>query len=81
VRLRAALETSGYRMLTALAPPPSRSGVLIAARCAFRDQGVSPRRLAGTLPMAELISCLRAGRHLHADLLAKVPSGEAESPP
>src|SRR5438874_1489422 len=38
-RLRAALETLGYRYATALAPPPGRSGVLIAARCALRDDG------------------------------------------
>jgi exonuclease III len=39
VRLRAALKTLGYRHATLLAPPPGRSGVLIAARCAFRDHG------------------------------------------
>src|SRR5438270_7544399 len=39
VRLRKALETLGYLHATALAPPPGRSGVLIAARCAFRDHG------------------------------------------
>jgi exodeoxyribonuclease III len=38
-RLRAALALLGYGYATALAPPPGRSGVLIAARCAFRDDG------------------------------------------
>jgi exonuclease III len=46
VRLRAALETLGYRYATPLAPPPGRSGVLIAARCAFRDHG----KVDGGLP-------------------------------
>ena len=39
VRLLAALATLGYRHATPLAPPQGRSGVLIAARCAFRDHG------------------------------------------
>ena len=39
VRLLAALATLGYRHATRLAPPSGRSGVLIAARCAFRDHG------------------------------------------
>ena len=38
-RLRAALALLCYRFATAIAPPPGRSGVLIAARCAFRDLG------------------------------------------
>jgi exonuclease III len=38
-RLRATLKVLGYRHATAFAPPPSRSGVLIAARCAFCDHG------------------------------------------
>ena len=46
VRLRAALQTLGYRYATPLAPPPGRSGVLIAARCVFRDH----REVDGGLP-------------------------------
>jgi hypothetical protein len=38
-RLRAALALLGYRYATAATPPPGRSGVLVAARCAFRDDG------------------------------------------
>ena len=38
-RLRAALALLGYRYATAVTPPPGRSGVLVAARCAFRDDG------------------------------------------
>jgi exodeoxyribonuclease III len=38
-RLRAALALLGYGYATAVTPPPGRSGVLVAARCAFRDDG------------------------------------------
>ena len=38
-RLRAALALLGYRYATAVVPPPGRTGVLIAARCALRDDG------------------------------------------
>lgn len=38
-RLRAALKTSGYRHATRLAPPPQRTGVLIAARRRFVERG------------------------------------------
>ncbi len=38
-RLRAALALLGYRYATAVAPAPGRSGVLIAARCPFHDDG------------------------------------------
>jgi exodeoxyribonuclease III len=38
-RLRAALALLGYRYATAATPPPGRSGVLVAAGCAFRDDG------------------------------------------
>src|SRR5207248_10765086 len=47
VRLRAALQSLGYRYATALAPPPGRSGVLLAARCAFRGYGGGGRGLPG----------------------------------
>jgi exodeoxyribonuclease-3 len=38
-RLRAALALLGYGYATAVTPPRGRSGVLVAARCAFRDDG------------------------------------------
>src|SRR5437879_10932726 len=38
-RLLGALNTLGYAYATALASPPNRNGVLIAARCAFREHG------------------------------------------
>jgi len=77
VRLRAALETLGYPYATALAPPPSRSGVLIAARCAFRDQGEvhgglpEPYRMVG----AEFPAFGLVGIYM-PNLLAKVPYWE-----
>src|SRR5215472_5924296 len=36
-RLCAALHALGYRHATTLVPPPSRNGVLVAARFPFRD--------------------------------------------
>jgi exonuclease III len=37
IRLLAALDALGYRYVTAVAPPPGRCGVLIAARHSFRE--------------------------------------------
>ena len=37
--LCAALHALGYQHATTLVPPPSRNGVLIAARCPFREHG------------------------------------------
>jgi exodeoxyribonuclease III len=77
VRLRAALETLGYRHATALAPPPGRSGVLIAARSAFRDHGEAdgglpePYRMVGVeFPAFRLLGIYMP------NLLAKVPYWE-----
>jgi exodeoxyribonuclease III len=43
-RLHAALKVLGYRYVTKLAPPPQRTGVLIAARRRFVERGpVCPR--------------------------------------
>src|SRR5262249_54954018 len=38
-RLCAALHALGYRHTTPLVPPPGRNGVLVTARCPFRDHG------------------------------------------
>src|SRR6266446_5119689 len=38
-RLCSALQALGYRHATTLVPPPSRNGVLVAARCPFRERG------------------------------------------
>jgi exonuclease III len=77
VRLRAALETLGYRYATLLAPPPGRSGVLIAARCAFRDHGKvdgglpEPYRMIGVgFPAFRLVGIYMP------NLLTKVPYWE-----
>ena len=77
-RLRAALALLGYRYATAISPPPGRSGVLIAARCAFRDLGPvgvglpEPYRMV----IAEFPAFQLAGIYM-PNLLAKVPYWEA----
>jgi exonuclease III len=77
VRLLAALATLGYRCATPLAPPPGRSGVLIAARCAFRDHGEvdgglpEPYRMVG----AEFPAFRLVGIYM-PNLLAKMPYWE-----
>ncbi len=77
VRLRAAIETLGYRHATALAPPPGRSGVLIAARSEFRDHGEvdgslpEPYRMVGVeFPAFRLVGIYMP------NLLAKIPYWE-----
>ena len=48
MRLLAALDSLGYRHVTKLAPPPNRSGVLIASRFTFYEHGaVEPRDQPG----------------------------------
>ncbi|MBV9202579.1 MAG: endonuclease/exonuclease/phosphatase family protein [Alphaproteobacteria bacterium] len=76
-RLRAALEILGYRHQTALAPPAGRSGVLIAARCSFRDHGAvggclpEPYRMIGAVfPAFRLVGIYMP------NLLAKIPYWE-----
>jgi exodeoxyribonuclease-3 len=76
-RLRAALALLGYRYATAIDPPPGRSGVLIAARCAFRDHGPvgfglpEPYRMVGVeFPAFRLVGIYMP------NLLAKIPYWE-----
>ena len=76
-RLRAVLALLGYGYATALAPPPGRSGVLIAARCAFRDDGAvgvglpEPYRMVGVeFPLFRVVGIYMP------NLLAKVPYWE-----
>ena len=45
MRLLSALHALGYRHATTLGPPPNRNGVLIAARCPFRERGAVGRGL------------------------------------
>jgi exonuclease III len=76
-RLLATLDTLGYRYATTFAPPPGRTGVLIAARCPFREHGpvdglVEPHRLVS----AAFGSFRLVGVYM-PNLLAKVPYWEA----
>jgi exonuclease III len=77
VRLLAALATLGYLHATPLTPPPGRSGVLIAARCAFRDHGEvdsglpEPYRMVGVeFPAFRLVGIYMP------NLVAKIPYWE-----
>jgi exonuclease III len=76
-RLLAALARLGYRHLTTPAPPPSRTGVLIAARCRFQEH----RTIGNALPepyrivSAEFASFRLIGIYM-PNLLAKVPYWE-----
>jgi len=77
-RLCAALHALGYRHATTLVPPPNRNGVLIAARCPFREHGAvdmglpEPYRMVSVDFATFRLSCI----YLH-NLLAKVPYWEA----
>jgi exodeoxyribonuclease III len=77
-RLRAALAFLGYRYATAVAPPPGRSGVLIAARCAFRDDGPVAVGLPEPYRMvsAEFPAFRLVGSYM-PNLLVKVPYWQA----
>jgi exodeoxyribonuclease-3 len=76
-RLRAALALLGYQYATAVAPPPGRTGVLIAARGAFRDDGAVSvglpepyRMVSADFPDFRLVGVYMP------NLLAKVPYWE-----
>jgi exodeoxyribonuclease III len=77
-RLLAVLDTLGYCFATTLAPPPNRSGVLVAARSAVRERGA----IGGELPepyrivSAEFAAFTLVGIYM-PNLLAKVPYWEA----
>jgi exodeoxyribonuclease III len=77
-RLLAALDALGYRHTTRLVPPPGRNGVLIAARCAFREHGAvgsglpEPYRMVGV----EFAAFRLSGVYM-PNLLAKIPYWEA----
>jgi exonuclease III len=77
IRLLAALDTLGYRYATTLAPPPGRTGVLIAARCLFQEHGP----VEGVSEPCRLVSVAFASFRLVGvympNLLAKIPYWEA----
>jgi exonuclease III len=77
-RLLAALVTLGYRYATTLAPPPNRNGVLVAARCAFREHGAISNGLPEPYRMVsvEFGSFQLVGIYM-PNLLAKVPYWQA----
>jgi len=78
MRLLGALDTLGYAYLTALAPPPRFSGVLIAARCPFLEHGgmgsglPEPYRVVSV----EFAAFSLVGIYM-PNLLAKIPYWEA----
>jgi exonuclease III len=73
-RLRAALAGLGYRHMTALTPPPGKNGVLIAARCPFREYGAVGTALPEPYRMVriETAGLVLWGIYM-PNLLAKVP--------
>ena len=77
-RLFAALDRLGYRHVTQLAPPPSRNGVLIAARCAFHEHGAIGSGLPEPYRMVrvEFASFRLSGIYM-PNLFVKVPYWEA----
>ena len=77
-RLLAALNSLGYAHATTLAPPPNRNGVLIAARCAFREHGAIGSGLAEPYRMVSVkFPAFRLVGVYMPNLLAKVPYWEA----
>jgi exonuclease III len=78
IRLVAVLEALGYRHVTRLAPPPSRNGVLIAARCAFREHGAVGRDLPEPYRMVKVeFTAFELSGIYMPNLLAKIPYWEA----
>jgi hypothetical protein len=77
-RLCGALHALGYRHATTLVPPPSRNGVLIAARCPFRQHGAVDMGLPEPYRMISVdFATFRLSGVYMPNLLAKVPYWEA----
>src|ERR1700724_163393 len=77
-RLVTALHALGYRHATTLVPPPSRNGVLIAARCPFREHGAVDMGLPEPYRMVSVdFATFRLSGVYMPNLLAKVPYWEA----
>src|SRR6516165_11227521 len=78
LRLCAALHALGYRYASALLPPPSRNGVLVAARCPFREYGALEMGLPEPYRMVSVnFAMFRLIGIYMPYLLAKVPYWEA----
>ena len=78
VRLLAVLDALGYRYATTLMPPPGRTGVLIAARCAFREHGTLGIGIDEPYRMVSVaFAAFRLVGVYMPNLLAKVPYWEA----
>ena len=76
-RLCAALDALGYRHVTTLVPPPSRNGVLIAARCPFREHRAVDMGLPEPYRMISVdFATFRLSGVYMPNLLAKVPYGK-----
>src|ERR1700757_1189472 len=66
-RLCAALHALGYRHATTLVPPPSRNGVLVAARLSFGEHRRRRYGIARALSNGQCPLChVPADRRLHA---------------
>jgi exodeoxyribonuclease III len=77
-RLLAALDTLGYHYATTLTPPPGRTGVLIAARARFREDGAVDLGLAEPYRMVSVaFASFRLVGVYFPNLLAKIPYWEA----
>jgi hypothetical protein len=77
-RLCAALHALGYRHATTLVPPPNRNGVLVAARCPFREHGAVDMGLPEPYRMVSVdFATFRLSGVYMPNLLAKVPYWEA----
>ena len=78
LRLCATLHALGYRYTTALLPPPSRNGVLVAARCPFREYGALEMELPEPYRMVSVnFAMFRLIGIYMPNQLAKVPYWEA----
>jgi exodeoxyribonuclease-3 len=78
LRLCAALHALGYRYPTALVPPPSRYGVLVAARCPFHEYGAVEMGLPEPYRMVSVdFATFRLIGIYMPNLLAKIPYWEA----
>ena len=77
-RLVTALNALGYRHATTLVPPPSRNGVLVAARRPFREHGTVDVGLPEPYRMANVdFATFRLLGIYMPNLLAKIPYWEA----